>query len=63
MGGGIGRVGEEEGEEEEGGAKKKKRKNDLVSVCAVVILKMLNWVEMCTPNLSWHGFCAIRSLL
>lgn len=48
MEGGRGRVGKEEGEKKKRGAKGKKKKNDLLSICAVVTLKMLNWVNVYT---------------
>lgn len=43
---GKGREGGRKGEEE--GEKKKKRENDLLSICAVVILEMLNRVNVYT---------------
>lgn len=50
LGGGWGRGGREGGREgkEEGEKKKRgaKEENDLLSICAVVTLKTLNWVNV-----------------
>lgn len=51
MGVGRGREGGREGKEEEEKKKrgaKKKKENDLLSICAVVTLKTLNWVSVYT---------------
>lgn len=45
VGGGEGGLGRE-GEKRKG--EQKKKENDLLSICAVVILKMLNWVNVYT---------------
>ena len=45
---GEGGWGRKKGRERKGEQKEKKKKNDLLSICAVVTLKMLNWVNVYT---------------